>query len=76
MHYLVTIGYETEQIDRQGNPRVQKAKYIFEAQSVEEVTILAAKYLSEDTRTSEVLGIVRMPIECIIDSKNTPKYYK
>ena len=31
MHYLVTIGYETEQMDRAGNPRLQKLKYIIEA---------------------------------------------
>ena len=30
MHYLVTIGYETEQMDREGNPRIKKFKYIHE----------------------------------------------
>lgn len=75
MHYLVTIGYETEQIDRNGNPRLTKLKYVFEGQSVEEVTIVAAKYLAEDSRTSEILSIANMPIECIIDKLNTPKYY-
>lgn len=75
MYYLVTIGYETENLDRDGNPRLQKAKYIFEAQSVEEVTIIAAKYLKEDSRASEVLSVAQMPIECIIDHANTPKYY-
>jgi len=75
MYYLVTIGYETENLDRDGNPRLQKTKYIFEAESVEEVTILAAKYLKEDSRASEILSIAQMPIECIIDHANTPKYY-
>ncbi len=28
MHYLVTVGYETENLDRNGNPRLQKVKYI------------------------------------------------
>jgi len=76
MYYLVTIGYETENLDRDGNPRLQKAKYIFEAESVEEVTIVAAKYLAEDSRASEILSIAQMPIECIIDRTCTPKYYK
>ena len=35
MHYLVTVGYETEQLDRNGNPRLQKVKYIVEAETVE-----------------------------------------
>jgi hypothetical protein len=76
MHYLVTIGYETENLDRNGNPRLQKVKYIIEAESVEEATLIASKYRSGDMRSSESLSIAKMPIECIIDSKNTPEYYK
>ena len=32
MYYLVTIGYETEQMDREGNPRVKKVKYVLQAE--------------------------------------------
>ena len=76
MHYLVTIGYETEQMDREGNPRVKKFKYIIEAESVEEVTLVASKYRAGDVRSSESLSVAKMAIECIIDTKNTPEYYK
>lgn len=76
MYYLVTIGYETEQLDRNGNPRIQKEKYIFEAESVEEVVILAGKYREGDVRSSESVSIVKMPIECVVDKKNNPEYYK
>lgn len=76
MHYLVTIGYETEQTDRNGNPRLQKAKYILEADTVEEATLVASKYRSGDVRSSESISIVKIQIECIIDRQNTPEYYK
>ena len=76
MHYLVTIGYETEQMDRSGNPRLQKLKYIIEAETVEEATIVASKYRAGDVRSSESISVAKMAIECIIDSKNTPEYYK
>jgi len=76
MHYLVTIGYETEQMDRNGSPRLQKLKYILEAETVEEATIVAAKYRSGDVRGSESIAVAKMQIECIIDRKNTPEYYK
>ena len=72
MHYLVTIGYETEQMDREGNPRIKKFKYIIEAESVEEATLVASKYRSGDVRSSESLSVAKMAI----DSKNTPEYYK
>jgi hypothetical protein len=76
MHYLVTVGYELEQLDRNGNPRLQKVKYIVEAESVEEATLVVSKYRQGDMRSSESLAIVKMPIECIIDPKNTPEYFK
>ena len=76
MHYLVTIGYETEQMDRNGNPRLQKLKYILEAETVEEATIVASKYRAGDIRGSESISVVKMPIECIIDKNNTPEYYQ
>jgi len=76
MHYLVTLGYETEQMDREGNPRIKKFKYIIEAESVEEATLVASKYRAGDVRSSESLSVAKMAIECIIDTKNTPEYYK
>jgi len=76
MYYLVTIGYETEQTDRNGNPRLQKVKYVLESESVEEASIIASKYRAGDVRSSESISITKMPIECVIDSKNTPEYYK
>jgi hypothetical protein len=76
MYYLVTIGYETDQLDRQGNPRLQKLKYIIQAESVEEATLVASKYRSGDVRSSESISIAKMQIECIIDNANTPEYYK
>jgi hypothetical protein len=76
MYYLVTIGYETEQMDKEGNPRIKKVKYVLQAESVEEATIVAAKYREGDIRGSESLSVVKMQIECVIDEKNTPEYYK
>jgi hypothetical protein len=76
MHYLVTIGYETDQMDRAGNARLQKLKYIIEAETVEEATIVASKYRAGDIRSSESISVAKMAIECVIDPKNTPEYYK
>ena len=70
------IGYETEQMDREGNPRIKKVKYVIQAESVEEATIVAAKYREGDVRGSESLSVAKFPIECVIDEKNTPEYYK
>ena len=76
MYYLVTIGYETEKMDGNGNPRLTKVKYPIEGESVEEVNIIAAKYCGGNTVAYEILAINKLPIECVIDKNNTPEYYK
>ena len=76
MYYLVTIGYETERMDRNGNPMLDKIKYIFEAESAEETIILAGKYIGTGMRSGEVLEVKHQAIDCIISQKETPEYYK
>ena len=76
MYYLVTIGYETERMDRNGNPQLEKLKYIFEAESAEETIILAGKYIGTGMRSGEVLEVRHQSIDCIISQKETPEYYK
>lgn len=73
MYYLVTIGYQNE---TEKGVKTQKVKYIFEAESVEETTILAAKYIEGDTRSAELLSVGNMPIECIVSPKTYPEFYK
>tara|TARA_B110000444_G_C18808806_1_gene581442 strand:- start:664 stop:897 length:234 start_codon:yes stop_codon:yes gene_type:complete len=76
MYYLATVGYEKEQLDGNGNPRLDKVKYVVQAESVEEATIVLNKYKSEDMRSSESISIVKMAIECILDPAITPQLYK
>ena len=76
MYYLATVGYEMEQLDREGNPRIQKVKYVVEADSIEEATIVLTKYRSEDMRSSQSVSIAKMSIECLIARDLTPQYYK
>lgn len=76
MYYQVTIGYETERQDRNGNPALEKLKYIFEAESAEETILLAGKYIGTGMRSGELLEVKQIPIDCIISEKETPEYYK
>lgn len=77
MYYLVTVGYESETLDREGNPRVQKVNYVVEAESTEEVTIIVAKYRGElSTLGSKTMSIKELNIETIISPEITPQYYK
>lgn len=75
MYYLITIGYETDRLDRDGNPRLQKLKYVLEAETTEEAVIVASKYRAEDSRASQSMSINKLGIECVIDKDTMPQYY-
>lgn len=76
MHFLVTIGYETDRQDREGNARLQKLKYILEAETAEEAIIVASKYRAGDARASQSISLAKLAIECVIDRETMPQYYK
>jgi hypothetical protein len=76
MHYLCTVGYETEKMDQEGNPRLQKLKFIVEAESVEEATIVMSKFRGGDTRASQSLSVAKMVIDSIISPESRPECYK
>lgn len=75
MNYTITVGYETENLDKDGNPKMKKVRYLVEAQSVEEAMLVIAKYRSEDSRGSEVLTITKATYEDILNPTMTAKYY-
>ena len=76
MHYLCIVGYETDKMDQEGNPRLQKLKFIVEADSVEEATIVMAKFRGGDTRASQSLSVAKLVIDSIISPESRPECYK
>jgi hypothetical protein len=76
MHYNVTVGFETENLDKDGNPKMKKSRYLVEAMSVAEAMGVISNYCSEDMRRYEVLTINKAMLEDVIDMTNKPQYYK
>ena len=71
MYYLVTVGYETERVDRQGNAVLQKVQ----AESVEEVSSIVGKFNKDSLVGFEILSVVKLMVDCVIDKKNNPELY-
>ena len=76
MYYLAIVAFETGVIDNQGNPKVKKFKYIVESESVYEATQRLSKYLTGDTRDSEIVSLVKATFEDILHPQLTPDYYQ
>jgi hypothetical protein len=75
-NYTITVGYETENLDKDGNPKMKKSRYLVEAESVEEAMLVMAKYRSEDMRSSEVVSITKSTFEDVLNPTLSPKYYQ
>lgn len=75
MYYIAVVAFETGVIDNNGNPKVKKFKYLIESESVFEANKRLAHYLSEDTRDSEIVSLVKAPYEDVLHPELTPKYY-
>lgn len=75
-NYTITVGYETENLDKDGNPKMKKSRYLVEAETVEEAMLVIAKYRSEDMRSSEVISITKSTFEDVLNPTITPKYYQ
>ena len=75
MYYQAIVAFETGVIDSEGKPKVKKFKYIVESESVFEANKRLSHYLSEDTRDSEVISVIKAPYEDILHPQLTPSYY-
>ena len=76
MYYQVTIGYETETMDREGNPRIKKVPILVEAESTEEATLVVANYRAESPAAVKTIEIKETKIDDVLSTKLTPDYYK
>ena len=76
MYYTVTVGYESEQLDREGNPRITKSSVVVAAQSNVEANITATKFLAEDMRSSHIIDVKKLKIDCVIDLCGYPSLLK
>jgi hypothetical protein len=76
MYYSVIIGYDTDTMDKEGNPKVKKVKYLVEAESVEEASLVMARFAGESVANAKVMSIVEDKTSEVISHELQPKYYK
>ena len=76
MHYLATVNYSGEVLDKQGNPKTTKVKVLVEADSVEEATLALANYHKGDTGYDSIDSIRKMPLGDLITRVDNPEFYK
>jgi len=76
MNYQVTVEFKSENVDKNGNAKVIKYKYMVDAESTFEAEKRIAGYLHDSTQDYEVVGVVKANIEGIVHPKTTPHVYE
>jgi hypothetical protein len=68
-HYVCTVGFETEKVDKDGNFKEKKSKYLVHAESLYEALMNILEYLKTDSRGYDVKSIVEAKYEDVVEEK-------
>lgn len=70
MNYVCVVGFETDKIDKEtGNPKVKKARFLVNGESLYEALMNMMEYLKEDSRGYDIKSIAEAKYEDIIKEK-------
>jgi hypothetical protein len=70
MYYQAIVGYETDK------GKIKKVKYLCEAESQEQASLVMSQFAAESMDNAKVIGVTEASIAEVVDSNNSPKYYK
>jgi hypothetical protein len=74
MNYVCVVGFETDKIDKEtGNPKVKKARFLVNGESLYEALMNMMEYLKEDSRGYDIKSIAEAKYEDIIKEKSGKK---
>jgi hypothetical protein len=69
-YYLAKISFETEQVNRKGDPVTKKSEFLVAAESVIEAETKLAEYMRGSILSYETVQIRKTNVEAVIKDKN------
>lgn len=72
-HYTVTVGFDTEKLDQEGNVKQKKSKFLVDAESLYEALMNMLEYLKTDSRGYDVKSLVEAKFEDTIKDQDKKK---
>ena len=70
-HYVCIVGFEAEELDKEGNPKIKRVRYLVNAMSFVEAMSHMTDYLKVDTRGWDIKGLTEAKFEDIINNKES-----
>ena len=65
-HYVCVVGYETDTLDKEGNPKIKRARYLVEALSFHEGVNTMVEYLKTDPRGNDIISFSESKFEDVL----------
>ncbi len=65
-HYVAVVAFETDKLDKDGNPKTKKAKYLIDGEVLFDAHNTLMEYLKVDSRGYDVKSISECSYEDII----------
>ncbi len=65
-HYVAVIGFASDEVDKKGNSKITKLKYIVKAMSFYEAVSNIQEYLKGDVRDHEIVSLAESKLEDIV----------
>jgi hypothetical protein len=75
-HYVAVVAFEMDKLDKEGNPKTKKSKFLIEGVTLYDAQESLMSYLKTDSRGYDVKSIAEAKFEDIIGQKKTSKVMK
>jgi len=72
-HYVCTVGFETERVDKEGKVKVKRTRFLVEGDTLYEGLMNMLEYLKGDSRGYDVKAIVEARYEDIVKEQTSSK---
>jgi hypothetical protein len=65
-HYVAVIGFASDEVDKKGNAKITKFKYIVRAMGFYEAVSNIQEYLKGDVRDHEIVSLAETKFEDVV----------
>ena len=75
-HYVAVVAFETDKLDKEGNPKTKKSKFLVDGVTLYDALDSLMAYMKTDSRGWDIKSIAEAKFEDIIGQKKTTKVLK
>lgn len=75
-HYIAIVGFEQDQLDKEGNPKIKKSKLLIEGVTFYDAFNTLLEYLKTDSRGYDIKSMSEAKFEDVVGQTTKSKVVK